>query len=215
MNTRVHISLEVNDLDASIQFYRQLFQREPTKIKPFYANFRMEEPALHLALMHKPGRAPEPTDGSRHFGIELFADDRLSGWLEAVQKADMSPRIEEQVTCCYAVANKFWVQDPDGHEWEFWVRKGESDHLIDEGAEACCAPNLTEAALTAANPVTEETSTKVSCCAPSVGASNQVTEEASTKAACCAPSNASKGIQEGAKASACCAPTEVQFGKRA
>ena len=57
----------------------------------------------------------------------------------------MPYRVEEQVTCCYAVANKFWLTDPDGHEWEFWVRTDEADSMHGETAETdavgCCAPS--------------------------------------------------------------------------
>jgi catechol 2,3-dioxygenase-like lactoylglutathione lyase family enzyme len=180
MDTRVHISLEVRDLEASIKFYQQLFQREPTKVKSDYANFRMDAPSLHLALVHRPGRAPEPADGSRHFGIELFDDERLSGWLETVKQATLEPRIEEQVTCCYAVANKFWVRDPDGHEWEFWVRKEEAEQMRDAGAEACCASTP--------GPDTEQTgsTTTQACCAPATSARmGQATSEGATS--CCMP----------------------------
>ncbi len=165
MDTRIHISLEVADLEASIHFYRQLFQREPTKVKPDYANFRMVEPALHLALVHRPDRAPAG-ESSQHFGVELFSDERLAGWLEAVKEAELDPRIEEQVTCCYAVADKFWVRDPDGHEWEFWVRTEEAEQMREESAEACCAPLTgTDAELAGAEGGAGKGG---SCCAPSI-----------------------------------------------
>lgn len=149
MDTRVHISLEVSDLQKSVGFYSRLFQHEPTKLRGDYANFRLDTPQLHLALVHKPGRSKEtgPEEGNnRHYGIELFSDDRLKSWLESAQSSGLTPRTEENVTCCYATANKFWTQDPDGHEWEFWVRSGEAEsmHGISEkekNEEAqCCVP---------------------------------------------------------------------------
>lgn len=138
METRVHISVEVSDLERSIGFYSQLFGQTPTRVKPGYANWRLEAPRLHLALNLRPDRAPEPPFGetSRHFGVELFEDSVLAGWLGKV--GDLHPEIEEQVTCCYAVADKFWVTDPDGHRWEFWVRKADVEVEGDEEG-ACCA----------------------------------------------------------------------------
>lgn len=147
MDTRVHISLEVSDLKKSADFYAKLFQHEPTKVLSDYANFRLETPQLHLALVSKPDRAPEkgPSHGSnRHYGIELFSDDRLNAWLGKAQQSGLAVRIEEDVTCCYATANKFWAQDPDGHEWEFWVRTAEADSMHGKKEEmtkkaGCCA----------------------------------------------------------------------------
>jgi hypothetical protein len=36
-------------------------------------------------------------------------------------KAGLETRIEENVTCCYAVQDKVWVTDPDGNNWEVYV----------------------------------------------------------------------------------------------
>jgi hypothetical protein len=46
-------------------------------------------------------------------------------------------------TRVHATANKFWTKDPDGHEWEFWVRHGDADVMHEApkaAAKACCAP---------------------------------------------------------------------------
>ena len=150
METRVHVSLEVSDLDRSVAFYTALFAREPSKRKADYANFRMEGPNLHLALVQMPGRISEAAGSNRHYGIELFDDLKLAEWLKAAQAAGLEPRIEMGATCCYAVADKFWARDPDGHEWEFWVRHDEAEtmHAPEAKAETpaipkaarCCAP---------------------------------------------------------------------------
>ncbi len=138
MQSRPHISLDVTDLDASVHFYSVVFATKPTKQREDYANFRLEEPPLHLALVsqseHLLGTSP-----NQHFGIELFADAQLQAWRERVELAGLVPRIEESVTCCYAVADKFWLQDPDGNEWEFWVRSAEADQMHGEEV-ACCTP---------------------------------------------------------------------------
>jgi catechol 2,3-dioxygenase-like lactoylglutathione lyase family enzyme len=159
MKFRPHISLEVSDLEASIHFYQTVFGTEPTKQYADYANFRLEEPALHLALVNKPGH--RPYQGDQHFGIELFEDAQLADWKHKVVAAGLTPRIEETVTCCYAVADKFWLKDPDGNEWEFWVRHEEADrmHGADQevgcGTEGvCCAPATTP----------EPVAVKSSCC---------------------------------------------------
>ncbi|MBZ0135506.1 MAG: VOC family protein [Planctomycetes bacterium] len=142
MKTRIHIGLAVSNLEASRKFYAALFGASPTKVKDDYANWRLDEPALHLALVQSPEHA-RGANPVRHFGVELFADADLKGWRERVAQTGLSLRDEEEVICCYAKSDKFWAKDPDGNEWEFWVRLEEADAMKGESAatgEQCCAP---------------------------------------------------------------------------
>jgi catechol 2,3-dioxygenase-like lactoylglutathione lyase family enzyme len=132
VRTRIHLNLQVRDLERSIHFYEALLGAAPSKTRDDYANWRLDEPALHLALVHVPEHR-NPTTGE-HFGIELFADEDLDAWRRRVEAAGLTARREEAVTCCYAVADKFWVADPDGNEWEFWVRHEEAESM--HGADA-------------------------------------------------------------------------------
>ena len=150
MRARTHISLPVSNVKNSVEFYSQMFKTQPTKLKEDYANFRLECPlALHLALVETPGLAKktfENTNG-QHFGIELFDDKDLQEWKKLVDGAGITPHLEEEeVTCCYAVANKFWLQDPDGNQWEFWVRHDDDGATLfpenNEANAACCAPSV-------------------------------------------------------------------------
>lgn len=139
---RVHINIPVSNLGASVAFYQGLFNREVTKLKDDYANFRLDEPGLHLALVQVTGT---PMAGDRHFGVEVVDHDSLSGMQRAVESAGIPVRVEEQISCCYAVGDKFWATDPDGNDWEFWVRTGESDALAPTSASGestaeCCGP---------------------------------------------------------------------------
>ena len=49
--TRVHISLQVNDIEASVAFYNAVFEREPNKRREDYANYRIDAPGLMLSLV--------------------------------------------------------------------------------------------------------------------------------------------------------------------
>ena len=144
MIARTHINLPVSNLDESVNFYSNVFGAKPTKLKSDYANFRLEYPvALHLALVLTPGMPKkyfENTNG-QHFGIELFEDSQLEEWKSTVKNSGILPHIEEEdVTCCYAVSNKFWLEDPDGNQWEFWVRSDdEGKSLFSDSDGACCA----------------------------------------------------------------------------
>lgn len=180
MKTRIHISLPVRDLEASKAFYANLFGTDPTKVKPDYANWRLEQPALHLALVHAP-QAADAANPVRHFGVELFDQQDLQEWRVRVLQGGVSVRDEEQVVCCYARADKFWAQDPDGNEWEFWVRSAEADAMNETGARSasdgsagkqeCCAPAT--ASVAAGEPAS-------ACCTPA-----QKAEAQAAKQGCC------------------------------
>lgn len=142
--TRVHINIPVSHLETSIAFYSKLFGAEPSKVKSDYANFRLEKPSLHLALVLRAdytGKDPA-FDFDQHFGVELFDDQSLQAWKERIKAEGLLPHLEEDnVTCCYAVSNKFWIQDPDGNEWEFWVRtddEGETLYSSNISTDTCC-----------------------------------------------------------------------------
>jgi catechol-2,3-dioxygenase len=141
---RPHIHLDVEDLGAAVAFYEKLFSVAATKKKDDYASFRLHVPPLNLALSQAPAGAARTAN--QHFGVELYEDTALEGWKEKVRGNGIELSLEEEDTvCCYARARKFWVTDPDGNPWEFWVRredteeKGESPELSDANAD-CCTP---------------------------------------------------------------------------
>ena len=74
MKTRIHVNLSVNDIERSVQFYSLLFGAQPSKVRDDYANFRLDEPGLHLALVKSPEHAGGDAK-ARHFGVELFEND--------------------------------------------------------------------------------------------------------------------------------------------
>src|SRR5690606_25062177 len=65
-------------------------------------------------------------------------------------EAGFGVRDEENVTCCYAVQDKVWFVDPDGHQWEVFVVT-EADAAVHSSTPAattepkaepaCCAPS--------------------------------------------------------------------------
>ncbi|MEN0067885.1 MAG: ArsI/CadI family heavy metal resistance metalloenzyme [Myxococcota bacterium] len=137
---RVHISLPVEAIDRSVPFYEALFGQTVTKRRDDYANFRLDTPAIMLALV-KGTANPDHANGARHYGVELPDGDALAAFQTRAEAAGLPIRIEEQVTCCYAVADKFWTTDPDGHEWELWVRTADADSMgtgLPPASKGCC-----------------------------------------------------------------------------
>lgn len=136
--TRIHIGLPVRDLEQSVRFYGTLFGQEPTKTRPGYAKFEVADPPVNLSLnetRHQTG----PDDPISHFGVQVKSTATVGSMTRRFAELGLQTRIEENVTCCYAVQNKVWVADPDGNRWEIFVV------LSDEGAQhysdggECCA----------------------------------------------------------------------------
>jgi catechol 2,3-dioxygenase-like lactoylglutathione lyase family enzyme len=136
MTQRVHISVPASNLEASVGFYRSLFGVEPSKLRGDYANFRLDAPPIHLAVVGS-AAATQPGADRHHFGIEVPTRDELESWLARLDDLGRPMRRELDQACCYARADKAWLTDPDGHAWELWVRTGEADRLEPE-SQACC-----------------------------------------------------------------------------
>lgn len=140
---RVHISLPVNSLSRSEKFYAGLFGQSASKVRDGYANFRLDEPPIHLALVES---SLGPENSASHFGIELPDIAVLEAWRSRLEAAGVSLAVEDEAQCCYAKADKLWLTDPDGNPWEVWVRTGEHDAMGStrvatppaETKESCC-----------------------------------------------------------------------------
>lgn len=117
---RIHIGIAVRALDASVAFYRTLFDQAPTKLRADYAKFEVAEPPVNFTLNVVP-EAPAVPPPAQHFGIQLKDTDVLKAVHERARAAALDSRVEDARTCCYAVADKVWLRDPDGHQWELFV----------------------------------------------------------------------------------------------
>jgi catechol 2,3-dioxygenase-like lactoylglutathione lyase family enzyme len=135
----VHISLNVSNLDRSVDFYSRLFG-EPAKRKTDYAKFVTENPVIHLA-MQPSLQGAAPAGALSHLGIRVETDAEVRRWRDRVQERGLSFEDEINTTCCYARQDKFWVTDPDGNRWEVYNVLEDVDSLpVADGKSACCAP---------------------------------------------------------------------------
>ena len=55
-----------------------------------------------------------------HVGVQVDAVPTVIAELARVKAAGLPVREEMGVNCCHANQDKFWVQDPDGVEWEVY-----------------------------------------------------------------------------------------------
>ncbi len=124
---RVHISLPASDLGRSRGFYQTLFDQPPSKERPDYINFRLDQPAIHLSLVQ---RDSAPSGGREHYGIELPDAETFKAWENRLLEALPGlAKPEPGARCCYAEADKVWLTDPDGNRWEIWHRTGDHSTL--------------------------------------------------------------------------------------
>lgn len=133
---RIHVSLPVRDLAASIRFYETFFGAPASKRESNYANFRLDEPPIHLALVESP---EAEADQTQHYGIEVPSREELARWRDRATAAEIVQRVESEQTCCYALADKIWVSDPEGRQWEVWVRLADAPTMTSSTGSCCAA----------------------------------------------------------------------------
>jgi hypothetical protein len=155
--SRVQLALNVSDLGEAIDFYSKLFATEPAKVREGYANFAVVNPPLKLVLIEDSAQMPGSIN---HLGIEVETTDEVASAQARLAQADLPTAVEEQVSCCFAVQNKVWVDGPGGEPWEIYTVLSDTEmparqlRSTEPGESACCATRPDLAA-------TEPTS---SCC---------------------------------------------------
>jgi len=140
--SRVQLALNVSDIDEAVEFYSKLFATEPAKRRPGYANFAVADPPLKLVLIEN-----ESADGRlNHLGVEVPSPDDVAAADARLKDDGLPTATEDNVTCCYAVQDKVWVDDPDGAPWEIYtvladaeMPAGELRTVEPEGEAACCS----------------------------------------------------------------------------
>jgi catechol 2,3-dioxygenase-like lactoylglutathione lyase family enzyme len=124
--SRIQLAINVTDLDGAVEFYSKLFEAEPAKRRPGYANFAIDEPPLKLVLI-------ENAEGGRlnHLGVEVTSIAQVREATARLTGAGLDAR-PERGECCYALQEKVWVSDPDGARWEVYTV------LADAEVDASC-----------------------------------------------------------------------------
>jgi catechol 2,3-dioxygenase-like lactoylglutathione lyase family enzyme len=145
----VQLALNVSDLDAAVEFYSKLFGTAPAKRHPAYANFAIADPPLKLVLIEKAdGRAGGVTSALNHLGVEVETPEEVSTMSARLTGDGLATSEETATTCCYAVQDKVWVEDPDGAPWEVYAVlvdapvetgiRGDGTYCAVEDAAPCC-----------------------------------------------------------------------------
>jgi catechol 2,3-dioxygenase-like lactoylglutathione lyase family enzyme len=125
---RVQLALNVSDVDAAVAFYTKLFGVGPAKRRPGYANFAVDVPPLKLVLIENPDvRGTGVAGALNHLGVEVTSVDEVTAATGRLAAAGLTTATEQGTTCCYAVQDKVWVDDPDGAPWEVYTVLADAD----------------------------------------------------------------------------------------
>ncbi len=164
---RFHVHISVKNLQESIAFYTNLFGQTPSKEKPDYAKWMLEDPRVNFAISAR-GHAV----GLNHFGFQTDSSEELKGLKQLAEKATEGQVVDQgEAACCYAKSEKHWAVDPQGVAWEHFHTMGEAlEFGADSASEsgACCIPVRSSEG--------DDAKAQASCCIPN---------EASTAGACC------------------------------
>lgn len=128
-----HLSLNVADLDRSVDFYRVLFACEPARHEPDYAKFEVADPPVVLALEPRTAGAGGALN---HAGVRVGGRADIEAMLDRLATTGVDAQLIENVACCYSNQTKVCTWDPDGTLWEFYV-------LEEDGApQTSAAPRM-------------------------------------------------------------------------
>jgi catechol 2,3-dioxygenase-like lactoylglutathione lyase family enzyme len=133
---RPHLSLDVQNVPTSVEFYQKVFNVSPQKQAVDYAKFDLTNPALNLSLVSSTGKISMVN----HLGIEVESAEEIVAWKKRLQEQGVLEKVEENMDCCFARQDKFWFTDPDGNAWEVFTVH---EQLAIDGPLAstgCCVP---------------------------------------------------------------------------
>ena len=155
--SRVQLALNVDNLDEAVTFYSKLFNAEPAKLKPGYANFALTEPPLKLVLLENPGNGGT----INHLGVEVDSSETVHDEIARLTGEGLFTDEEIGTTCCFATQDKVWVTGPGGERWEVYTVLADSETFgssprqldIESTGDSCCG-GQTE----------DQTAREASCC---------------------------------------------------
>ena len=159
---RFHVHVGVENLDASIRFYANLFGSEPSVRKDDYAKWMLDDPRINFAISRRPGTQV----GLDHLGLQVDTADELADLRDQFAAAGgSSVRDAPNANCCYALSDKHWVTDPQGIPWEAFNTLDQIEYFngtTEDQAKtgSCCTPAIATVAL----PKAGERAQRSDCC---------------------------------------------------
>ena len=144
---RFHVHVSVDDLAKNIRFYTSIFGVGPAVEKHDYAKWMLDDPRINFAISNRGGKS-----GVNHLGLQVDSPDELAALRAQVSRANIAADDEPAAECCYALSDKYWIEDPQGVAWETFHTLGDIPVFgknatpQPESPAACCAPKDADAA---------------------------------------------------------------------
>lgn len=132
---KFHLGMHVSNIQDTVNFYQHLFGKEPVKLKADYAKFELDNPGLVISFIESPEKVGKEFG---HLGIRVNSQEDLESKKREVSEYLQITLEEEATNCCYATQNKFWVNDPDGYEWEVYHFIKDSEAEEKNSMVTCC-----------------------------------------------------------------------------
>jgi catechol 2,3-dioxygenase-like lactoylglutathione lyase family enzyme len=137
---RLQLALNVDNLDEAVAFYSRLFNRQPHKRRPGYANFAIETPPLKLVLFEN----PQAGERLNHLGVEVFEAAQVEDARGRLANAGILDTVQMGETCCHATQDKVWAREPQGLRWEWYrITDDAPDERADLPGTVCCSGHTT------------------------------------------------------------------------
>jgi catechol 2,3-dioxygenase-like lactoylglutathione lyase family enzyme len=142
---RMHVSLYVSNLAATVNFYSTFFGQPADKIKQGYAKYILDSPSLIISFIENSERVQS---NFGHLGFQVATQVEMMKKLELARNQGIVSKEEIGTTCCFAIQDKFWAKDPDGVQWEVYYFHEDVEfndpHYENNEASACCIPPAKE-----------------------------------------------------------------------
>ena len=139
---RLHVGVVVEDVEASLRFYKDLFGAEPSFLGNGYARWMLDDPLVNFVISRR-GDAP----GVGHLGIQVENPAELVEITDRMKAAGHKLLEQSGSTCGYAIQNKAWASDPQGVFWEAFqtLALKQDDYGLDDFEDAEFAALFDEA----------------------------------------------------------------------
>jgi hypothetical protein len=103
-------------------------------LKKAWIFIALEEPPLNFTL--NASRKTKDLQRLSHLGIQVKSSAEVGEQEKLLERRGLKTRLEKGTSCCYAVQDKVWVQDPDGNPWEtFVVLEDDENEIV---TKTCC-----------------------------------------------------------------------------
>src|SRR5438477_4642087 len=116
MANTFHVAVYVRSIPEAVEQYRKVLGIEPAKVRHAYAKFEIADPPVIYSLNvgGEPGKLS-------HLGIRYPGTGEVASGRVRVKQASVPLFQQQGTTCCYAKADKFWIEDADGIPWEMYT----------------------------------------------------------------------------------------------